>query len=82
MKQMAARMIAVLLLVIPGAAATYGFLLMKDAVFAAFGPPRFPFLRFLAGLLLFAGGVAFIAGWVNFRDRKRNYGFKKKRPRF
>lgn len=67
------RFIAVLLLVIPGWAATYGFLLMKNAVFASFGPGAFPWLSFLAGLLLFILGVAFIGGWIFYRDRKRNY---------
>ena len=36
MKQVIPRFIAVLLLVIPGLAATYGFLLMKDAAFHYF----------------------------------------------
>ncbi len=76
-----ARFIAVILLVIPGIAATYGFLLMKDALFnwfAQFGNEEqlaydFQWLMFLSGLLLFALGVAFIGGWILFRDRKRNY---------
>ncbi|WP_199622916.1 DUF2627 domain-containing protein [Paenibacillus alkalitolerans] len=67
------RFIAVLLLVIPGWIATYGFLKMKDAVFASFGPPAFPWLDFALGLVLFAFGVAFVGGWIFYRDRKRNY---------
>lgn len=88
---MVSRFIAVLLLVIPGIAATYGFLQIKNTLFdyfADFGAddavPSFAWLRFLLGLILFLGGVAFIAGWIFFRDRKRNYvapRFKKKRPR-
>jgi hypothetical protein len=67
------RFIAVLLLVIPGWMATYGFLLMKNSVFASFGPGSLPWLKFIGGLLLFAAGVAFIGGWIFYRDRKRNY---------
>lgn len=67
------RFIAVLLLVIPGWMATYGFLLMKNSVFESFGPGVFPWMKFIAGLLLFAVGVGFIGGWIFYRDRKRNY---------
>jgi hypothetical protein len=38
--------------------------------------------KLLLGLILFAAGVAFIGGWIFFRDRKRNYvapRFKAKR---
>lgn len=91
MKQVIPRFIAVLLLVIPGLAATYGFLLMKDAAFHyfySFGEEhvthKFEWWLFLGGFLLFAAGVAFIGGWTFFRDRKRNYvasRFREKRPR-
>lgn len=75
------RLIAVLLLVIPGLSATYGFLLMKDALFnwfAQFGNDQlaaldFQWLMFISGFILFTIGVAFIGGWIFFRDRKRNY---------
>ncbi|WP_019532765.1 DUF2627 domain-containing protein [Paenibacillus ginsengihumi] len=66
------RFIAILLLVIPGLAATYGFLAMKDAWFAQFDG-GFLWGKFVLGLLLFAAGVSFIGGWIFFRDRKRNY---------
>jgi len=91
MKQVTARFIAILLLVVPGIGATYGFLLMKDAVFhyfASFGDEQtvssFEWGMFLLGFLLFGIGVAFIGGWTFFRDRKRNYlapRFREKRPR-
>ncbi|MFB9325315.1 DUF2627 family protein [Paenibacillus aurantiacus] len=92
MKPVIARFIAILLLVIPGIGATYGFLLMKDAVFHYFSSfaheeaaaRSFEFGRFIAGFLLFGVGVGFIGGWTFFRDRKRNYvapRFRQKRPR-
>jgi len=67
------RFIAILLLVIPGLAATYGFLQMKDALFDAVGEAPFPWLKFALGFVLFVLGTAFLAGWIFFRDRKRNY---------
>lgn len=90
MKLAISRFIAILLLVIPGLAATYGFLLMKDALFNYFSAhgsaisPSFAWLPFLGGLVLFAFGILFIGGWTFYRDRKRNYvapRFKKKRPK-
>lgn len=84
MKLVFFRFIAILLLVIPGFIATYGFLAMKDAFFAQFGPSHFLWAKFLLGFVLFVLGVSFIGGWIFFRDRKRNYlssRFRKKRRR-
>ncbi|WP_424766148.1 DUF2627 domain-containing protein [Paenibacillus sp. sgz302251] len=91
MKLVAARFIAILMLVIPGLFACFGFLEMKDAVFYYFSDfgnediaPYFDWLKFLVGFIMFAAGAGFIAGWTFFRDRKRNYvapRFKEKRPR-
>jgi hypothetical protein len=88
MKATLSRLVAALLLVIPGIAATYGFLAMKDALFALLGSEdslhSFPWGKFLIGLLLFALGAGFIGGWIFFRDRKRNYvapRFKAKKRR-
>ncbi|MEW9699093.1 DUF2627 domain-containing protein [Paenibacillus sp. SI8] len=80
------RFIAILLLVIPGLTATYGFLAMKDSIFAQFNPEDGHVLwgKFTLGLILFLIGVAFIGGWTFFRDRKRNYvapRFKAKRKK-
>lgn len=86
MQDKAKRVIALLLLIVPGFMATYGFLAMKDAFFAQFGSeelnPHFLWGKFVLGLILFALGVSFIGGWILFRDRKRNYvapRFKQKR---
>jgi hypothetical protein len=77
MKTTISRFAAVLLLVIPGLMATYGFLAMKDAFFAQFGTAEagshMLWGKFAVGFVLFAAGVAFIGGWTFFRDRKRNY---------
>ena len=92
MKLVITRLIAILLLVIPGVAAAYGFLLMKDSLFDYFADlgsvdlatPHFAWLKFLIGFVLFLLGVSFIAGWIFFRDKKHNYlqsRFRPKRPR-
>jgi len=91
MKLLVSRFIAILLLVIPGIAATYGFLAMKEALFVYFSEfgndqlsPVFNWLKFIIGAVLFLAGIGFIGGWIFFRDRKKNYlssRFKPKRPR-
>ncbi|NTZ17619.1 DUF2627 domain-containing protein [Paenibacillus sp. JMULE4] len=82
------RFIAMLLLVIPGLMATYGFLAMKDAWFAQFDQtatdPGILWGKMILGLILFGVGVAFIGGWIFFRDRKHNYvapRFREKRKK-
>lgn len=67
------RIFALIILLIPGCLAALGIKLMRDMTFGILQPP-FPFLslQFLVGLLLFAGGIGFIAGFVLHRDRKRN----------
>lgn len=89
MKLITQRLIAVLLLAIPGVIACFGFLKMKDSLFyywSSFGDDvvrsGFQWGKFLLGLVMFVAGVAFIAGWTFYRDRKRNYvatRFKEKR---
>jgi len=83
------RLIAILLLVIPGLMAAYGFLLMKDALFDYFAElgsvdiatPNFSWGMFIGGAILFLIGIGFIGGWIFFRDRKRNYLSSRFRPR-
>ncbi|GIP15225.1 hypothetical protein J40TS1_08670 [Paenibacillus montaniterrae] len=89
MKLITQRLIAILLLVIPGIVACFGFLKMKDSLFlywSSFGDDAvrssFEWGKFLLGLIMFAAGAGFIAGWTFYRDRKRNYvapRFKEKR---
>jgi len=74
------RFIAILLLVIPGLLAAFGFLEMKDALFDYFAAhgneeaqPKLQWLKLILGFIWFSIGVSFIGGWIFFRDRKRNY---------
>lgn len=67
------RIVALVILLIPGIIAAIGVKLMRDMVFSILHQP-FPFLwlQFLAGLLMFLIGIWFIAGFILHRDRKRN----------
>ncbi|MFE8695512.1 DUF2627 domain-containing protein [Cytobacillus sp. FJAT-53684] len=67
------RIFALIILVIPGFLAAYGIKLMRDMVFGILQNP-FPYLwmQFLAGFLLFLFGLAFVAGFILYRDRKKN----------
>ncbi|WP_080845241.1 DUF2627 domain-containing protein [Cytobacillus gottheilii] len=67
------RIIALIVLLIPGALAAYGIKLMRDMVFGILQSP-FPYLwmQFIAGLILFVLGLGFVAGFILHRDRKKN----------
>ncbi|MFD2762316.1 DUF2627 family protein [Lentibacillus juripiscarius] len=66
------RIIAVLLLLIPGLVAAIGIKLMRDTLFNEFNALFInPGIQFAAGLLLFLGGLAFIGGFIVHRDRKK-----------
>lgn len=67
------RLIALIVLLIPGFLAAYGIKLMRDMTFGILNPP-FPYLwlQFLLGLFFFIGGLGFVAGFILHRDRKRN----------
>lgn len=67
------RIIALFILLIPGFLAVVGIKFMRDMTFGILQAP-FPFLwiQFLTGLILFIGGLGFVAGFIFHRDRKRN----------
>ena len=80
MNLLISRIIAILLLVIPGLAAAYGFIELKQVVFQYVADKgrlgseaSFQWWRMIKGFILFAVGVGFIGGWTFYRDRKRNY---------
>jgi polyferredoxin len=73
------RMIALIILLIPGILAVLGIKWMRDTFFGILHPLiPFLWLQFLLGLLLFLIGLGFIGGFILHRDRKRN----KVQPRF
>lgn len=67
------RIIALIIMVIPGFIAALGVKLMRDMVFGILQPPiPWLWLQFIVGLLFFVIGLGFIAGFILHRDRKRN----------
>ncbi|HZG60446.1 MAG TPA: DUF2627 family protein [Anoxybacillus sp.] len=73
------RVIALIILLIPGLLAALGIKWMRDALFGILQPPLpFLWLQFLLGFLLFLTGLGFVGGFILHRDRKRN----KVQPRF
>lgn len=66
------RIIAVLILFIPGIIAAFGIKMMRDALFAQFYPILINTgIQFVIGFILFAAGTAFIGGFIVHRDRKK-----------
>ncbi|MGG1680046.1 DUF2627 domain-containing protein [Neobacillus sp. NRS-1170] len=67
------RIIALIIVLIPGILAAVGIKLMRDMTFGILQAP-FPklWLQFLVGLVFFIGGLGFVAGFILHRDRKRN----------
>jgi hypothetical protein len=67
------RILALILLLIPGFLAALGVKLMRDMVFGILQSPiPFLWLQFLIGLFSFLIGIWFIGGFILHRDRKRN----------
>lgn len=66
------RIIAALLLFIPGLISAYGIKLMRDTLFDEYNPIFLHIgIQFTIGLVFFIGGITFIGGFIVHRDRKR-----------
>ncbi|WP_034680556.1 DUF2627 family protein [Caldalkalibacillus mannanilyticus] len=74
------RLIALLIVVIPGFLSVWGWKIMRDAIVNPALDPNLGFSwgLFSLGLLLFIFGIAFVGGFIFYRDRKR----KLVQPRF
>ncbi|ALC90003.1 hypothetical protein AM500_09600 [Bacillus sp. FJAT-18017] len=67
------RLAALLVMLVPGFLAAYGVKLMRDMLFGKLLEPfGLLWLQFLTGFILFVTGLGFVAGFVLYRDRKRN----------
>lgn len=74
------RIIAVLLLVVPGVIAAYGIKLMRDSLFNELTTIFLNLgLQFFIGFILFASGLGFIGSFIVYRDRKRQQSKKQTR---
>jgi len=66
-----ARLVALIILVIPGIFAAYGIKLMRDTFFGVSNLGTAPlWLQFILGLFFMIMGVGFFAGFLLRRDRK------------
>ncbi|MBO1004315.1 DUF2627 domain-containing protein [Pseudogracilibacillus auburnensis] len=66
------RIIATIILFIPGIIGAFGIKLMRDALFADVYPILVnEGIQFFVGLIMFLGGLAFIGGFIYHRDKKR-----------
>jgi hypothetical protein len=67
------RIIALIIVLIPGILAVVGIKLMRDMLFGIIQAP-FPNLlfQFIVGFLFFVCGLMFVAGFIFHRDRKRS----------
>lgn len=68
------RIVSLLFLVLPIAISMYGWKIMRDVLFDYFAQQGFNGLSFALGLICFIGGLAFVGGFIFFRDKKRRYG--------
>ncbi|WP_075618039.1 DUF2627 domain-containing protein [Paenisporosarcina indica] len=74
-----ARLLAFIVLLIPGIMAAGGIKLIRDTIFGKLiGPIPYLWLQLLIGLLLVVVGIGFFAGFLLNRDRKNG----KVQPKF
>ncbi|WP_188206110.1 DUF2627 domain-containing protein [Alkalibacillus aidingensis] len=68
------RLIALLIVVLPGVLAAYGIKLIRDSFFGEAAVIYFNsvLLQLFAGVIFFIVGIGFIGGFILHRDRKRN----------
>ncbi|MBN8208203.1 DUF2627 domain-containing protein [Bacillus sp. NTK071] len=67
------RLIALLIVLIPGIFGVIGIKLMRDVLFGVLNPPFTSLiLQFILGLVFLILGLSFVGGFIFYRDRKRN----------
>ncbi|MCA0171134.1 DUF2627 domain-containing protein [Bacillus sp. RAR_GA_16] len=73
------RLVALLVVLIPGIIGVIGIKLMRDVLFGLLNPPFTSLVvQFILGLIFLIAGLSFVGGFIFYRDRKRN----KVQPRF
>ncbi|MEI3604863.1 DUF2627 domain-containing protein [Pseudogracilibacillus sp. SE30717A] len=66
------RILAVIVIFLPGIIGAFGIKLMRDALFSEVYPILVhEGIQFFLGLIMFIGGLAFIGGFIYHRDKKR-----------
>ncbi|MDY0408391.1 DUF2627 family protein [Virgibacillus soli] len=72
-----ARIIAFMLLLIPGVLSAIGIKLMRDTLFDEYVKIFInPTIQFIIGFIIFVGGLAFIGGFIFHRDKKQQQKHK------
>jgi hypothetical protein len=71
-KQVFQRLVAIILMCLPGVVSVYGWTLMRDILFSTAAGQKFPIFTFLLGLVLFVLGLSIIGGFIFYRDKKQN----------
>ncbi|WP_124727226.1 DUF2627 family protein [Staphylospora marina] len=66
------RVLAIIIMCIPGFVAVYGWTWMRDVLFDRFAGHSFDWPAFLIGLGMFLGGLLFLAGFLFRHDLKRD----------
>lgn len=70
MKPVYQRVIAILLLCIPGVVGVYGWTIIREVIFDTFAKQGFQWGRFLFGLVLLLGSLYIVGGFIFYRDKK------------
>ncbi|WP_347549681.1 DUF2627 domain-containing protein [Pseudalkalibacillus hwajinpoensis] len=67
------RLIALLIVLIPGIFGVIGIKLMRDVLFGVLNPPFTSLIvQFILGLIFLILGLSFVGGFIFYRDRKRH----------
>ncbi|SFJ30485.1 DUF2627 family protein [Thermoflavimicrobium dichotomicum] len=72
MKPIYQRILAILILCVPGALGIYGWTIIRDVLFNYFAQQGFAWGPFLGGLFLLLFALYFLGGFIFYRDKKRN----------
>ncbi|MGA9172741.1 MAG: DUF2627 family protein [Thermoactinomyces sp.] len=72
MKPIYQRIVAIIIMCLPGILAIYGWTLMRDILFDTFAGKAFAWLPFLGGLTAFIVGIFLLGSFIFYRDKKRN----------
>lgn len=68
-----ARLLALIVIIIPGVISVIGVKLIRDSLFKIIHWPFFLiWQQIIVGVLLFLTGLAIIGGFIYYRDKKRN----------
>lgn len=81
MKPIYQRIIAILLLCIPGAIGMWGWTILRNVFFDAFAGHGFAWFPFIGGLTLLIASLAFLGGFIYHHDQKRQRIRKKNNPK-